>query len=152
MTANVEIERRYLLIGLPPHMPDTHVLEYAQGYLRTEPYEDRLVCQAVLPPRYIRTVKIGHGLTRQEFKQDIPQAMFAALWPFTKGRRLDKRRYTVVQELTWEVTEFIGLGIVTAEVELPSVDHPVELPDWMQAYVVREVTTELTYESAQLAR
>jgi adenylate cyclase len=152
MSDNVEIERRYLLHALPTGpMITAKKQEYMQGYLRIEPYEDRLV-QYIKSLRSIRTVKIGHGLRRQEFKQDIPNEMFNALWPYTQGKRLDKRRYTVVDGLTWEVTEFIGLGIVTAEVELPSADHPVELPSWLKPYVVREVTTEQAYESAQLAR
>jgi len=42
--------------------------------------------------------------------------------------------------------------LVLAELELPSVDTPVELPGWLAEVLIREVTDEPWYVNRQLAR
>jgi adenylate cyclase len=75
------------------------------------------------------------------------------LWPLTEGRRVRKRRHRVREgERQWEIDEFLDRDLFLAEVELPSTDAPVELPDWLRPHVVREVTTEDEYKNENLAR
>lgn len=63
---------------------------------------------------------------------------------------IDKTRYRIrVGRLTWEVDEFHGdnEGLVVAEVELPRLRTPIELPEW----VGREVSDDPRYLNVSLA-
>jgi len=102
---------------------------------------------------FSRTVKVGTGLARVELEEATPPEVFASLWPLTEGKRVRKRRYTVHDEgLTWEVDEFLDRNLVLAEVELPHAGLKPELPDWLAAAVVREVTGDAAYVNLNLAK
>lgn len=101
----LEIERSFLLRGmppLPPGPPRPEVWRVAQGYLpegaktalgvegrlrRIEHPDGRI--------EWVHTVKSGFGLVRTEVESAITEAEFDRLWPFTEGRRLTKTRYRV---------------------------------------------------------
>jgi CYTH domain-containing protein len=64
-----------------------------------------------------------------------------------------KRRYLVpAGDLTWEIDEFLDRDLVLAEVELPSAEARVNPPEWLEPYVVRDVTGESEYSNMRLAR
>jgi len=81
--------------------------------------------------------------------------------PVLAGRLLDtlppercivKTRYRLPlagSDLYWEIDRFEGrhAGLWLAEIELPSADHPIGLPDWLGA----EVTRDPRYSNANLA-
>jgi CYTH domain-containing protein len=50
------------------------------------------------------------------------------------------------------VDAFTDRELWLAELEIPSVDHPVEIPGWLAPFVVREVTDEKGYGNSDLAR
>ena len=98
-------------------------------------------------------MKVGAGLVRTELEEETSAEMFQTMWPLTKGRRLTKRRHRVPQgDLTWEIDEFTDRELVLAEIELPSADTEVEIPDWLQSCVEREVTGEVAYLNSTLAK
>ncbi|MCL7972422.1 MAG: CHAD domain-containing protein [marine benthic group bacterium] len=153
-SADIEIERKYLLSGLPPALAgrDSRCIE--QGYIPGERLHERVrrVRQGS-DEWYVRTVKVGSGIRRIELQEDTDRGTFEVLWPLTRGRRVIKRRYRVPEgSLTWEVDEFTDRELVLAEVELPSEDVKPKLPDWLAPYVVREVTDEPEYVNINLAR
>jgi CYTH domain-containing protein len=101
----------------------------------------------------LRTIKIGTGLSRSEFEEPIPEHVFLSLWPMTQGSRVHKRRYRVpAGDLTWEIDEFLDRDLVLAEIEVPSEDTEVVLPDWLLVALVREVTEEQEFSNVQLAK
>jgi CYTH domain-containing protein len=103
-------------------------------------------------PVLYRTVKSGTGLARLELEEETSRELFENIWPLTQGRRVLKRRHMVPDEgLTWEIDQFLDRDLVLAEVELPSRDTRVEVPDWLQPYVVREVTGEAEFSNRYLA-
>ena len=150
-----EIERKYLLSGLPEMPNDATFAEIDQGYIPGTKLLERL--RRVRTPhgggdRCVRTLKAGDGLVRTEIEEELPAAQFERMWPLTEGRRLRKRRYAVpVGEHTWEVDEFLDRDLVLAEVELRGVKDEVPIPDWLGAVLVREVTDEKAYTNASLA-
>ena len=88
-----------------------------------------------------------------EVQEEIEPELFDRLWPLTEGRRLTKKRYRFAYGgLVWEVDEFTDRDLWLAEVELPSADHESHPPDWLAAYIVREVTDEPEYLNINLAR
>jgi CHAD domain-containing protein/CYTH domain-containing protein len=152
-TADVEIERKYLLSGLPPTLVDRTFREIEQGYIPGQRLQERVrrVRRDGLE-WYVRTVKVGTGIRRIELQDETDRETFEVLWPLTSGCRVMKRRYRVQEAgLTWEVDEFTDRDLVLAEVELQSEDVQPRLPDWLAPYVVREVTGESEYVNVNLA-
>lgn len=150
----MEIERKYLLKGLPETMPGVQSLVIEQGYLPGERLVERLRAVQVGERRtYYRTVKVGAGLVRSELEEETSDDVFRKMWPLTKGKRLTKRRHRVPNgEFTWEIDEFTDRTLVLAEVELPEADTEVEIPGWLQPYLEREVTGEVEYLNSTLAK
>lgn len=157
----LEIERVYLLSRLPDLPGDALVYRLEQGYFpdptatgdedqpegrlrRTVKHDGSVV--------YTHTIKRGTGLVRQETERTISPEEFDKFWPRTKGRRLSKARYFVtVGKYVWTVDVFDDMEIVMAEIELPTPETSVALPDWLTAVLVREVTEEPEYRSYRLA-
>lgn len=153
--AGMEIERKYLLHAFPARLHGLQGSTIDQGYLpgvrliervrRVRDHEGR--------ERYWRTVKDGTGVSRLEIEEETDAALFAALWPLTAGRRVQKVRYVVPEgDLRWEVDRFTDRDLVLAEVELRDPEQQPELPAWLAEVTVREVTGEDAYVNANLAR
>jgi CHAD domain-containing protein/CYTH domain-containing protein len=151
--SEVEIERKYLLTGLPPFLVDRSSREIAQGYLPGSRLQERVRrVRWEGEEWYVRTVKVGSGIRRVELQEDADRSLFEVLWPLTSGRRVAKRRYRVPEAgLIWEIDEFTDRELVLAEVELPSEDVAPEVPEWLEPYVVREVTGDAEYINVNLA-
>jgi CHAD domain-containing protein/CYTH domain-containing protein len=154
-----EIERKYLLRFVPEKARDSRWVEIAQGYLPGSKLQERIRRVSVnhgsggKDVHYYRTMKLGEGVTRTEVEEETTEAIFLAMWPLTKRRRLRKRRFEVdVDGLTWEIDEFKNRDLVLAEVELDSEDDEVTFPDWLAPAVQREVTGEPEFLNINLAR
>lgn len=102
------------------------------------------------------TVKAGTGLSRTEVVLPLDAADAETLWPTTEGRRVDKTRHRVPLAgdagLVAEVDVFTGAlaGLVRIEVEFASepAAHAFTPPAWFG----REVTGEVAWSNAHLAR
>ena len=148
----LEIERKFLLDGMPalPERAEPHRME--QGYLPDDPGRLR---RAVGPDGrtvFTLTIKTGAGLVRREDERTISEQEFTNLWPRTAGRRLAKTRYRVDEDgLVWEIDRYDDLDLVLAEVELPSADTRITVPEWLRPHLVREVTDEPEYQNYEIA-
>lgn len=151
---DVEIERKYLLSGLPPEARSHPVVEIEQGYIPGDRLNERVRrVRHATGVDHKRTVKLGSGVRRFELDEPTTPEIFEGLWPLTEGRRVLKRRYEVpVGDLVWEIDEFTDRELFLAEVELPSEDVEVEIPEWLAPHVVREVTDEDAYVNLRLAK
>ncbi len=159
---NLEIERVFLLRGMPP-LPDPHeVLRIEQGYFDADAgamaevgaEEGRVRRTTDRDGRrgHFLTRKKGSGLVREEHEREIDAHVFEALWTETGRRRIVKDRHRVADaDLLWEVDRFEEPPIVLAEVELPSVDWQVEIPPWLEGWIVREVTDDPAYRNSAIA-
>jgi CHAD domain-containing protein/CYTH domain-containing protein len=151
-----EIERKYLLSRLPELPAGGSSVEIEQGYLPGEQLFERLRCIRAHDgtERWFRTVKVGNGLSRIEVEDEGEPNLCGAMWPFTDGRRLYKRRHSVPGDgdRVWEIDEFLDRELVLAEVELASLHEEVELPPWVRDVLVREVTDEREFANVELAR
>jgi adenylate cyclase len=90
-------------------------------------------------------------LRRREFEYVIPTLDAEELMSLRRGQIIEKVRYIVpAGDLTWEIDVFSGenLGLVIAEIELPSENHQIELPSWIGS----EVTGQDRYYNGTLAR
>lgn len=147
---SLEIERKYLLDGLPSMPAGAQAHRMEQGYfdpgrLRRDVGPDGTVT-------FTHTVKTGQGLVRTETECEISQEEFETLWPRTAGRRLTKIRYRIHDgDFVWEIDTYDRIDLVLAEVELPSPDTKVTIPPWLAHRVVREVTDDPDYQNYELA-
>ncbi len=150
----IEIERKFLLNGLPEAVTGADQLDIDQGYLPGERIHERIRrTRNGTDTRWFRTLKLGTGLVRQETEEETSEAVFEAMWPLTEGRRVRKRRYHVAAgDLVWEIDQFDDRDLVLAEVELPAEDYVAEPPEWLAPYIVREVTDDPDYQNSNLAQ
>jgi CHAD domain-containing protein/CYTH domain-containing protein len=151
---HVEIERKYLLRGLPDRVHQETAAEIDQGWLPGERIQERIRRVTTRGgTRWYRTIKVGSGITRHEFEEPISETLFDALWPLTHGRRVHKRRFRIPDgTLAWEIDQFTDRDLVLAEVELPSERMQPAPPAWLAPYVAGEVTEDPTYLNISLAR
>lgn len=153
---HLEIERKFLLRELPPHVRGFPVLELEQGWLPGERLRERLRrTHDEGGERFFRAVKLpaGPAGVRMELEEQTSPELFRALWPFTAGQRVRKRRFRVPHgALVWEIDQFTDRELVLAEVELPEHGAEAAIPGWLVPYVVREVTDEPGYLNLNLAR
>jgi CHAD domain-containing protein/CYTH domain-containing protein len=150
---DVEIERKFLLDGIPDLEKEESSSEIEQGYLPGERVIERIRrTRTDGKEELVRTIKEGSGISRLEVEEPVPAELFARLWPLTEGRRVRKRRHRVKDgDLTWEIDEFRDRDLVVAEVELPSPSTEVTTPDWLRPHIVREVTDDPAYSNYRLA-
>ena len=152
-----EIERVFLLRGVPDAMPTGVALRIEQGYLPASDGGPEGRVRRITHPdgrvEHVHTVKRGTGLVREETERAMTAEEFAREWPRTAGRRLAKVRTKVRDgDRTWEVDRFDGLPLVLAECELPAPDAPLVIPPWLASWIDREVTEEPAFRNYELAR
>ena|SRR5437868_3424860 len=147
-----EIERKFLIKGLPAKILSFRHFPIAQGYLASEPGSRHVRLRKKGKIAFL-TFKAGRGTARQEREIRLSPQQFAMLWPATRGRRLRKTRYEIPwKNLKIEVDVYRGRnhGLVVAEVEFPNRAgcRRFKPPGWFG----REITGEKRYSNVRLAR
>jgi adenylate cyclase len=106
---NREIERKFLLSGLPGLPTDAPAIEIDQGYIPGDEIHERIRrSRADRRVVYHRTMKVGSGIERLEFEEETSEEFFLAVWPLTRGARVAKRRYLIPdRKVVWEIDEFV---------------------------------------------
>jgi len=155
----MEIEKKFRLNCLPEPKILGVGNSILQGYLFTEPCEMRV---RQYGKNYYLTVKTDDNeikkvdkiLKRQEWNQEIPKWVFNALWPYTKGRRIEKTRYLIpFQKYNIEIDEYSGKlnGLIILECEFPNEEtaQVFNLPEWVKTAI--DVTFNDAYKNKNLA-
>jgi CHAD domain-containing protein/CYTH domain-containing protein len=149
-----EIERKFLLRQVPTTARQMPTIEIEQGWLPGTRLVERVRRwrDDHLEVRY-RTVKPGTGPDGGEAEEATARGLFEDVWPLTQGRRVLKRRHEVPDYgVTWSIEQFLDRDLVLAQVQLPGAAPEPPLPEWLEPYVVREVTGEREYSNRALAR
>ena len=153
----MEIERKFLLSGVPPTMRFARREPIRQGYLALD--GDTEVRLRITAQGAVLTIKSGRGGVRVEEEIPLQTRQAEALWELTEGRRVQKTRRRVRlagtdgsgAELEAEVDEYAGAldGLVVVEVEFPDEDaaRGFEPPGWFG----RELTDDRRYANRSLA-
>lgn len=153
-TADAEVERKFLLSELPDAVREAPSVSIEQGWIPGSTIQERLRrVRSADGVQLYRTIKSGHGLRRLELEERVSRRNFQNLWRLTEGARIRKRRYKIPDgDLVWEIDDFSAPRLVLAEVELPYEAYEVDIPEWLQPFVVSEVTADPDYENVNLAR
>lgn len=150
-----EIERKYLLRALPDRVAGAPSLEIDQGYIPGVRINERIRrARGADGVKFYRTMKTGSGIARFELEEETTEEFFQAVWPLTRGARVQKRRYLIPdRDVVWEIDEFLDRqNMWLAEVELEHEHQEVTIPDWLAPVLVREVTDEKGYTNRALAK
>ena len=143
----VEIERKFLVKDESWRKGATGT-RYRQGYLSNN--KQRSVRVRIGGRKAFLTIKgMSRGASRDEFEYKIPTTDAEALLKLCLRPLIEKVRYRLkIGRLTWEIDDFEGKnrGLVLAEIELPSEDHPLKLPPWAG----QEVTHDPRYYNSNL--
>jgi CHAD domain-containing protein/CYTH domain-containing protein len=148
-----EIERRFLLRDLPATARPFALEEIEQGWLPGTRVVARIRRLGAAPAAVTyRTARPATAGKPAGSEREADAVLFEEIWPLTAGHRVRKRRHVVPDYgMQWTIEQFLDRDLVLAEVAL-SEDAPDELPEWLQPYVVREVTGERQFTSRGLAQ
>jgi adenylate cyclase len=147
----VEIERKFLIRDDAWRREVVSSSRIIQGYLTGDGNTVRVRLRD--DDAFLTVKGRPSGLSRSEFEYPIPKAdaekMLAEMALFTA---VEKIRYIVPAAggLCWEIDEYLkeNAPLFTAEIELPSEDTPVVLPEWLG----REITGEKIYTNRFLSQ
>jgi CYTH domain-containing protein len=150
MAKGTEIERKFLLDGLPPTMRFARREPMRQGYIAVDGETEVRV--RISPKGAVLTIKSGHGGVRTEEEVELDSRQGAALWELTDGHRVQKSRRRVrIGDVVAEVDEYAGAldGLVVAEVEFDDEEasRAFKPPSWF----ARELTGDKRYSNRRLA-
>lgn len=145
---NFEIERKFLVDDNSFFVDTYHISEIKQYYLSISKngstrVRDRDGTYTKTTKRITDTAGIFEEdeveITLQEFLECKNQAISF----------ISKTRYKVDagEGLTWEIDDYHD-GLVVAEIELPSIDTPISLPD----FIGIEITGDDSYSNAALSK
>jgi CYTH domain-containing protein len=146
-----EIERKFLVAGVPPADELGTGVPFRQGYLAGEgDVETRI---RITPDVAWFTVKAGRSLARVEVELPVDRDEAESLWPHTAGRRLEKVRYRVpieggVAEVDRYGGELTGLWTVEVEFASESAADAFTPPAWFGP----ELSTTPGWSNGELAR
>lgn len=158
---HLEIERKFL-ISYPEQtildqLPDASATEITQSYLKPDDSGfGRRVRKRVFPDHveytYTRKKKIAFG-ERIELEDQITEATYQALLleADPAHRTISKIRYAIPyqgQILELDLYQF-SRDLATLEIELPDINQPVRIPDWV--HVLEDVTDQPGYSNFSLS-
>lgn len=160
----IEIERRFLMKSVPPLEYDVKY-DIQQHYLSPRDAKDtervRGVCTIIndkaMKDEWIHTVKEPTGgLGMKETEQHINWDAFK-IAKENSDRSIYKTRHILPHysdkrhNLKWEIDEFHHMNLVIAEIEVPSEDYELEIPDTIKGYVLMEITGLQQFSNSNLA-
>lgn len=143
---NSEIERKYLVKKAEWRSHKEHLQSqsqaigerYCQGYIPTS-NRTTVRLRIVGTQGYITIKSPTVGYTRAEFEYPIPaEDAQEILDSLCLKPLIEKFRYKIIiNNLTWEVDEFLGenTGLIIAEVELENEAQEIALPPWIDREV-----------------
>lgn len=156
MDIHLEFERKWRLRELPA-LPYSRTLRIRQGYIVQGSRWVR-VRETVLEDgsaTHVLCRKVRKWAAPVEMETPISADAFALLWTLCSRNSLEKVRREWLDPMgcLWEFDEYAGplRGLVTLELELPSLDAPVTLPEPVAAVLVAELTGDPAWSNRALA-
>ncbi|MBO4697543.1 MAG: adenylate cyclase [Lachnospiraceae bacterium] len=152
----MEIEKKFLLSGLPEYFDRYEKLEMEQGYLITQGCTLRIrrandCCFLTLKQKDPSKAVAGI-IINEEVESEIPRASYEALKQLVKGGFISKTR-TLIPYLnhTIEVDEFHGdlQGLIFAEIEYTDADDALHLP--IPTWFSKDVSNDRRFRNTNLS-
>ena len=147
----IEFERKFLVNG-EFRLFAIKRFKIIQGYLSSVP--ERSVRVRIMDKQAFITIKgesDKNGMKRFEWEKEIAIDEAESLLKYCEPGLIEKTRFIIPEKsgLFFEVDEFSGInnGLVIAEIEIPSEDYQISMPDWLG----KEVTGDVRYYNVFLS-
>lgn len=156
---NIEIERKFLLKAIPNKKPD-ETIEIFQWYLKNDDgiWERARSCYSDKKGFYfVNTIKTSiTPLSNMEDEKTITSEefnLFVNRCKTSQSRYISKERLVYkVGDLKWEVDIFNnGHHLIVAEIEIPTEDYDVNIPDFIKDKLLLEVTGMKQFSNRNLS-
>ncbi len=145
----IEIERKFLLKAIPDLKP-TEVIKIKQWYLKVDGVWERArsMDSNVYGIKWVHTIKTRiSDISNIEEEYDMDKTEFDDFVKQCKSTKQNARYITKERriypdgELKWEVDVFSQkCHIIVAEIEIPTEDYELEIPEFIQKKSLLEVT------------
>ena len=145
----IEIERKFLLKSIPDRKP-TEIIKIKQWYLKVDGIWERARSMDSNKSgiKWVHTIKTRisdisnieeeRELTKKEFEEFIKKCKSS---PGSAKYITKERRIYPDGELKWEVDMFSQkCHVIVAEIEIPSEDYDLQVPEFIQKKQLLEVT------------
>lgn len=156
MDIHLEFERKWRLRELPD-LPWTRTLRLRQGYISQGSRWVR-IRETVLEDQsatYLLCRKVRKGSAPVEMETPVSADAFALLWTLCQRNSLVKvrREWTDPVGRLWEFDEYAGplQGLITLELELPSLEEDIALPPEVAPVLIAELTGDPAWSNRALA-
>jgi len=166
-----EIERKFLIKDLPidPSLKLPEIQHIIQYYYKHESVWKRIrkIESNISGQQFLHTVKTyKDGITYEEEKlfsyleyKELISMINSGEYP---SRFISKTRYILpteiqanfegeIKTIKWEFDKF-NFNLMIAEIELPSFDFPLEIPDFIKEKIIYEVTNISEFSNRNLAQ
>ena len=157
----IEIERKFLLKAMPDVLP-TEVVKIDQFYFKNKEGVWERVRQwnsNLYGKRWIHTIKTKiSDFSSEEVEKDITKLEYEE---FKKGCRENKSNSRYIKkerwiypdgDLYWEVDIFKDkCHIIIAEIEIPSEDYDLNIPEFISKKTLLEVTGQKLFSNRSLS-
>lgn len=151
----LEIERKYLLKKVPSNIRWDVIYDIKQYYVSD--YRIRIQTNTESGETkwyYNQKTATDDPMVYKEVEREITYEDF---WRYISNRDskiIQKTRYVKYfgdDGLKAEVDDFVGMKLVIAEVEIPSVDYQFDLPKLIKDNLILEVTRYVEFKNRRLA-
>jgi len=159
---NLEIERKFLLRNLPD-LNWVDILIVDQFYKKNKSFWDRyrkLDSKITGNIKYQHTIKktVAKGVS-EETEVELTESDFIKNLSKCFLSKADSKKITKVRHifphnehnLKWEIDYFPDRDLVIAEIEIPSVDYELNIPEFILNNCVAEVTHEKEFSNRSIA-
>jgi adenylate cyclase len=147
----LEIERKFLVSNDAWKISVSRKIRMRQGYL-SEGYDRSVRVRIENESAHINIKSSRDGIHRLEYEYTIPVSDAEEILDRVALKPLvEKTRHIVHHKgLEWEIDVFEGdnKGLIVAEVELPSADTHIPMPEW----VGMEVSDDMRYYNVSLQK
>jgi CYTH domain-containing protein len=170
-----ELERRFLLSAVPEINYES-IIRIVQRYKKDHPERIRME-EHFLNPRkplenfwlvensrvlYEHTIKefIDGQESLKETNTELSKSKYDEISP-SYPNLIKKLRHvkpcSINKGLKWEIDDFSlhkteNVLLVVAEIEIPSIEYELKIPDWLNPFVLKEITRESLFSNYQLAK
>lgn len=157
----IEIERKFLLKSIPDTEPVDKIKITQYYYKNTEGIWERAreMDSKLKGKKYVHTVKTRiSDMSNDEQEKELTKDEFFSFrrrcikYPGS-SKLIKKIRHIYIDgELKWEVDLFqMAATLVIAEVEIPSEEHDLQIPDFISKKMLLEVTSMKQFGNRSLA-
>ena len=149
-TKDHPIQRKFLLLEQAPKIVSVKEIEIEQGYIARHPLHDLRLQRRDKKHFIALREKKGAKIISKELP--ITKAQFEALWHFTEGQRIHRKRSLfVMKNLKWKIDRFVGehapLQIAEILFSNTAESKAFQKPDFLG----EEITYREEYETAEMA-